>query len=301
MKKVFISALLLCSGVFSYAQLNVASIEKVALPEGVTANKATISPDGSYVVFSRMEKPGLHRLDLGSNTLTTVSEKGTTFGLQISQDGSTVVFRENSFDKNHLRKTALKSMNVATGKETTIVKATRELQGFEVRGAQVMAMNNGKLTTKSLTGAATVSAPVASIKGGQLYVTVNGKTSNISPQGTDCQSYLWPSVSPDGTKVVYYLARRGCYVCDLDGSNPMYLGSIRAPRWFDDATVVGMNDYDDGENVTASKIVAVSIDGSKGQNLTNDASMAMYPSVSNDGKIAYTTPAGELYIININK
>lgn len=301
MKKVFISALLLCSGVFSYAQLNVASIEKVALPEGVTANKATISPDGSYVVFSRMEKSGLHRLDLGSNTLTTVSEKGITFGLQISQDGSTVVFRENSFDKNHLRKTALKSMNVATGKETTIVKPTRELQGFEVRGAQVMAMNNGKLTTKSLTGAATVSAPVASIKGGQLYVTVNGKTTNISPQGTDCQSYLWPSVSPDGTKVVYYLARRGCYVCDLDGSNPTYLGSIRAPRWFDDATVVGMNDYDNGENVTASKIVAVSIDGSKGQNLTNDASMAMYPSVSNDGKIAYTTPAGELYIININK
>ncbi len=301
MKKVLISALLLCSGVFSYAQLNVASVEKVNLPEGVTANKATLSPDGSYVVLSQMEKAGLHKLDLATNKVTTISEKGTTLGLQISEDGQQVIFRENSYD-NKLRKTALKSANLVTGKQTTIVKATRDLQGFEVRGAQVMAMNKGKLTTKSLTGEKTVSAPVASINGGQLYVTINGKTNNISPQGTDCQSYLWPSVSPDGTKVAYYLARHGAYVCDLDGSNPVFLGSIRAPRWYDNSTVVGMNDQDNGEVVTSSKIVAVSTDGKTGQNLTEDESMAMYPTASADGsKIAYSTPAGELYIINITK
>ena len=301
MKKVLISALLLCSGAFSYAQLNVASIEKVNLPEGVTANQATISPDGSYVVLSRMEKAGLHKLDLTTNTVTTISEKGITHGLQISEDGQQVIFRENNYDKK-LRKTALKSADLTTGKLTTIVKGTRDLQGFEVRGSQVMAMNKGKLTTKSLTGAKAAAAPVASINGGQLYVTVNGKTTNISPQGTDCQSYLWPSISPDGTKVAYYLARHGAYVCELDGSNPVYLGSIRAPRWYDNNTVVGMNDEDDGHVVTSSKIVAASIDGTKGQNLTEGSSMAMYPTVSADGsKIAYSTPAGELYIINITK
>lgn len=301
MRKLFISALLLCSGVFGYARLNVASIEKVALPEGVTANTATISPDGSYVVFSRYEQAGLHKLDLQSKQMATISEKGITFGLQISEDGQTVVYREKSYNKG-LAKTALKSVDVTTGKTQTLVKETRDLQGFEVRGAQVMAMNKGKLTTKSLTGAKTVSAPVASISGGQLYVTVNGKTTNISPQGTDCQSYLWPSVSPDGTKVVYYLARHGAYVCNIDGSNPVFLGGIRAPRWYDNTTIVGMNDEDNGEIVTASKIVAASIDGNAGQNLTDRASMAMYPSISADGsKIAYTTPEGELYIINITK
>lgn len=52
MKKLFISALLLCSGFMAYAQLvKVSSIEKVTLPEGVSAVTATMSPDGGYVVI----------------------------------------------------------------------------------------------------------------------------------------------------------------------------------------------------------------------------------------------------------
>lgn len=302
MKKLFISAMMLCAGIFSYAQLNVASIEKVQLPEGVTANKATISPDGSYVVLSQYQKEGLHKLDLATLNVTKIAENGSTFGLQISEDGQQVIYREVSYDKG-LRKTALKSANLVTGKKATLVKATRNLQGFEVRGAQVLAMNKGKLVAKSITeGSKDLVAPVASIDGGQLFVTVNGKTSNISPQGTYGQSYLWPSISPDGTKVVYYLARKGAYVCNIDGTNPVFLGGIRAPRWYGNNTIVGMNDKDNGEFVTSSKIVAVAIDGTKGQNLTEDASMAMFPSVSADGsKIAYSTPNGELYIINLSK
>lgn len=302
MKKVFISAMLLCAATFGYAQLNVASVEKVALPQGVTANKATISPDGSYVVLSQYQKEGLHKLDLATKNVTMIAENGSATDLLISEDGSQVIFREISYDKG-LRKAALKSMNLATGKQATLVKATRNLQGFAVKGATVLAMNKGKLAAKSITGGSKdLTAPVASIDGGQLFVTVNGQTKNISPQGTYGQSYLWPSVSPDGTKVVYYLARSGAYVCNIDGSNPVFLGGIRAPRWYDNNTVVGMNDEDNGEFVTASKIVAVSADGKMGQNLTEDASMAMFPSVSADGsKIAYSTPAGELYIINISK
>lgn len=301
MKKLLISALLLCSGALSYAQLNVASIEQVTLPEGVQANMATISPDGSFVVLSRQDVSGLHKLDLSSSQLTTISENGSTFGLQISADGQTVVYREKSF-KKRLSYVTLKSTNLSTGKTKTLVKATRNLQGFDVVGSQVLSVNKGKVSTKSLDGSKTVAAPVASIQNGALYVTFNGQSTNISPQGTQNQSYLWPSISPDGTKVLYYLARHGAYVCNLDGSNPVALGEIRAPKWYDDATVVGMNDYDDSENIISSKIVAIGVDASNYQELTNDASLATYPTVSADGsKISYTTPAGELYIINITK
>ena len=300
MKKTFISAMMLCATLIGYSQLlNVASVEKVTLPEGVSVNQATMSPDGSYVVVSRNDKGGLHKLDLASKSVTTVSETGTSFGLEISGDSKTIVYRESTVGQDRLRRTALKSVNVATGAQTTIVKATRDLQGFAVKGATVMAMNNGRLTTKSFTGSKTV-APVVSIDKGRMMLTVNGETKVIAPQGTECQSYLWPSVSPDGTKIVYYLARHGAYVCNLDGSNPVSLGAIRAPRWYDNETVVGMNDEDNGYVVTSSKIVAVKADGTMSQKLTEGASMAMYPSVSLDGsKISYSTPAGELYIINL--
>ena len=54
MKKIFISAMLLCSSVLGFAQLvEIQSIDKIALPEGVSVDKATLSPDGSFVVFSQ--------------------------------------------------------------------------------------------------------------------------------------------------------------------------------------------------------------------------------------------------------
>ncbi len=302
MRKLFISALLLCTGAIAFAQLKVASIEKVALPEGTTIGAATMSPDGSFVVIAQGEKAGLHRLDLASKSITTISETGNALDVKISDDGQQVVFRESKTGSDKLRRTSLKSVNLANGRTTTLVAPTRDLQGFAVKANTVLSVDKGKLATKSLSNAVVEVAPVASIDKGRLMVTVNGKTTNISPQGTECKSYLWPSVSPDGTRVLYYLSGVGCYVCNLDGSDPVAIGQVRAAKWFDNETVVGMNDQDNGEVVTMSKIVAVKANGNMGQSLTADTSMAMYPTASKDGsKIAYTTPAGELYIINIVK
>ena len=129
-------------------------------------------------------------------------------------------------------------------------------------------------------------------------ITINGKTRNLSPNGNQF-SYLWPSLSPDGTKVLYYLAAHGTYVCDLDGSNAHKVGKMRAPVWYDDNTIVGMLDLDDGEFIYASTIVAATLDGTT-QVLTDDATIAMYPHAVT-GKIAFSTPAGEAYIINVTK
>ena len=63
-----------------------------------------------------------------------------------------------------------------------------------------------------------------------------------------------------------------------------------------------MNDVDNGEVVTASKLVAVKADGKVRQDLTQFSSMAMYPSVAGNGsKLSFVTPNGEMFIVNINK
>lgn len=300
MKKILISALLLCSGAMGYAQLlNVQSIEKVALPQDVTVGKATISPKGDFVVIAQNEKSGIYRLDLATKSVKTISESGIMHELKISNDGSTVVYREPRIQANRMRQIALKSFDLNRDTESMIVPFCRDLQGVALVDDNIVAVNTDKLTTKNLKGGeAKVTMPVASIRYGQLCI--DGKV--ISPQGTTGNSYMWASVSPDGSRVLYFLASRGCFVANIDGSNPVNLGSLHAPRWYDNNTVVGMYDRDNGHEIYASRIVAVSADGKVRQNLTEDASLALFPSITNAGdKISYTTPAGELFIININR
>ena len=122
---------------------------------------------------------------------------------------------------------------------------------------------------------------------------------SVGAVNKDQFSYMWASLSPDGTKVLYYQAAHGTYVCNLDGSNARKVGKMRAPVWYDDNTVVGMMDLDDGEFIYASTIVAATLDGTT-QTLTGDDTIAMYPHAIS-GKIVFSTPAGEAYIINVTK
>ena len=293
MKKIFISAMLLCSSVLGFAQLvEIQSVDKIDLPEGVSVNQATISPDGSFVVFSQNTKGGLHKMDLASKEINMISANGNSFDLKIAADG-TVVFRESRTAENKLRYTSLKAVD-ARGVETTLVAPTRDLNGFAVNGTNVMTVDNNKVEAKSLNGGAAVQMPVASIRYGQLCI--DGKV--ISPNGQEGASYLWPSISPNGTKVCYYLATKGCYVANIDGSDPVFVGAIRAAKWLNDLTVVGMHDIDDGSVVTSSKLVVASIDGKTTQDITVKESLAMFPS-TNGKRIAYSTPMGDLFIINL--
>ena len=300
MKKILLSALLLCSGVMGYAQLlNVQSIEKVALPSEVTVEKATISPNGDFVVIAQKEKAGIHRLDLNTKAVTTIAESGIMHDLKISNDGQTVVYREARVNEKRLRQIALKAFDLKRGTESMIVPFCRDLQGVALVNNNVIAVNTDKLTAKSLNGGeAKVTMPVASVRYGQLCI--DGKV--ISPQGTTGNSYMWASVSPDGTRVLYFLSTQGCFIANIDGSNPVYFCLLHAPRWYDNNTVVGMFDRDNGHEIYASRLVAVSADGKVKQNLTDDASLALFPSITEAGdKISYTTPAGELFIINITR
>lgn len=301
MKKLLLSVMLLCGSAAAFGQLlDVASVEKLTLPEGVVVDKATISPQGDYLLMSDNLKAGLQTYNLATGELRTVTTaNGSGYDPRISADGKTIVYREAQVGNDRLRRISLKSVNLATGETQTIVSPTRNLQGLAIDAAGVVAIDGGKMRRSSGASKAT---PVASIDKGQLMITIDGKTKMLSPNGTTGQSYLWPSVSPDGTRVLYYLATVGAYTCKIDGSDVKFIGKYRAARWYDNNTVVGMKDYYDGnENVTSSKIYAVSFDGSESQVLTADDVRAMYPSVNADGsKIAFSTPAGEAYIINVN-
>lgn len=300
MKKVlFTFALCLSSAAFAQV-LDVASVQKVAMPENNRVVVAGISPQGDYLLVTDNRNQGLSKFDLATGATTTItSAAGAGYEAKIANDGASVVYRETTF-KDRLRYNEVKKVDLATGEKSQLVKASRNVQGVAIDNATAVAVNNGKVSVKALgAGKAVTTAPVLSIKNRQLMITRNGKTEVFSPNGQQF-SYIWQSLSPDGTKVLYFVCGRGAYVADLNGKIVASLGLIRAPKWYNNEIVVGMNDKDNGEVVTSSSIVAVTLDGTR-QTLTDSSVIAMYPYASLNGeKIAFTTSDGEAYIININ-
>lgn len=286
-----------------WAQIfNVASLVPVALPPDVGSKVVAISGQGDFLLLTADDNSGLTKLDLSTGKTQNITRAaGAGYDARVSPDGKRVVYRENSFTSGHLRMVSLRSINLGSGQSRELVAPTRNLQGVGINNQAALPVTRGQVTAKGFEGKVSdKSGVVLSINNRQLMISRNGKTRNLSPNGKD-KSYLWPSLSPDGTKILYYVGAEGAFVCNLDGSNVKPLGMMRAPQWWDDSIVVGMYDQDDGEFVYASRIVATNLKGDK-QTLTPDSLIAMYPKVSAQaGKIAFSTPDGKAYIINVTK
>jgi Tol biopolymer transport system component len=277
MKKILLLAVALVSIMASAQVLNVESVEKLNIPQNADSKIAGISPDGSYVLITSQSNEGLMKFDLATGKVSTITTAvGAGYNVEISADSKEVIYREVTYAKDKSRLTSLVRQDLSTAKKSTLVKSTREMHQARVRRAI---------------------APVVSIQNGELVLTVGTVTKVLSPNGQGL-SYLWPSVSPDGSKIVYYVSG-SVWVCNVNGTNPQRIGKFRAPQWYNNNVVVGMNDQDNGHYVTSSEIVAYTLDGEK-QVLTNNTIMAMYPYVSADGsKIVCSTPVGEAYLINL--
>ncbi len=276
--------------------LEVASVEKLNTPQ-MDAKVAGISPDGSYVLLTTGTNTGLQKYDLATGQVSVLTTaEGAGYNAKISADGKEVVYRETTTGADRLRRSKLVRQTLASKVTSTIVPETRDLEGYAIHGNAVLAVNKRKV---SRTGTPTVVRPVVSIRDRQLMISRGNESVVLSPNGTNA-SYLWPSVSPDCTKVCYYVVGRGCWVANIDGNNPQFIArQCRAAQWYNNATIIGMADEDDGHVITASAIVAYTLDG-KQQVLTDKKLMTMYPYASADGKkIVCSTERGETYLINV--
>ena len=296
MKKVLL-ALALCVSFSGMAQLvNVTSIERVGIPESSANKVAAISPQGDYILVTTDYNCGLTNVDLATGATQVITRaQGAGHDAHISSDGTTVVYREKS-TKNRLQMTAVKSKNLETGAEQQLVKPTHDLQGVAIDGNTAVAIDKGKIAKKSIgEGKAQVTAPVLSTRNFKLYITRDGRTTEFMPAGD--HRYIWASMSPDATKALFYCSGNGAWVCNVDGSNLVSLGKLQAPKWMTNDMVVGMKTTDNGEVYTSGEIVVADLNGNE-QVLTGDDVVAMYP-LPATGKIVFSTPTGEAYIINL--
>ena len=277
MKKtmLFVAACLL-SLAASAQVLEVVSMQKLPIPAQAEMKVAGVSPAGDYILLTSGSNQGLQRYDLESQSLTTISDAaGAGYNVQVSNNGQEVVYRETSIDRNNLRQNKVVRLNMYNQRQNVVARNQRDMKHMTT---------SDNLTT-------------VSIKDRLIVLTRNGLTTTLAPNGSHL-SYIWPSVSPDGTKLCYYVCGNGCWVANIDGSNPQYIGhKCQAAKWYDNNTLVAMAAEDDGHFTTASSIVLYTLDG-KQQTLTNDSMIAMYPYAA-ENAIVFSTIEGETYLLNI--
>ena len=276
MKKIILSLALAVSMMASAQVFEVGQLTKLNTPTDTDVKVAGVSADGSYVLITSGSNQGLRRYDVATGQTTTISTAaGAGYNVQISKDGQELVYRETSFDAQGLRKNNIIRHDLATAKTATVAKAQRDMKAMVNTGANVSVSINAR----------------------KIVLTKNGKNIILAPNGSH-ESYIWPSVSPDGTKLCYYVCGNGCWVANLDGSGKQYIGhGVQAAKWYDNNTLVAMDAEDDGHFTTASAVVAYTLDGKK-QVLTDNSMIAMYPYVANN-TIVFSTDEGETYMLNV--
>jgi Tol biopolymer transport system component len=219
---------------------------------------------------------GLKRYDIASGVMTKLTDaEGAGFNVQFSRDGKEIVFRERFSGEDKLRYNNIVRANLSANTKQMLAKQ-------QVNNDMLVAPDAKVILTNSEC---------------EMYITKNGKKIQIAPQGNEV-NYIWASLSPNQKKILYYVSEMGCFVCNVDGTGSQFIsGDCRAPRWYDNNTIIAMNDQDDGHFITSSAIMAFTLDG-KVQTLTSPDMIAMYPFAA-EGKVVFSTLQGKTYLLNV--
>ena len=278
MKKTILLCAACIISMFASAQLlEVVSTRQLPIHSGEELKVAGFSPKGNYLLLTNDVNNGLIRYVLATGAMNTITDaSGAGWAVKISEDGQCIVYRERYMETDQLMKHNIVKYDMSDQKKAIVAKSQRNLnQLVHANGANSVTINEDL----------------------HMMLVHNGKNIVLAPNGTN-EAYNWASISPDGQKILYYVSGRGCYTCDLKGGNVQYIADhCRAPQWYDNNTIIGMHDEDDGKYLTASAIVAYNLQGQK-QILVNKEMMAIYPYAA-EGQIAFSTAGGEIYLMKV--
>ena len=225
----------------------------------------------------------------------------------ISEDGKTVVVRNLD---NQSQGLSLYSIDLNSLSRNVVASNIEHINRVNLVNGVLSYGVGGKVATKKVT------APISAVEmPNNVFVTEedlklvvynNGRRIELDPLkgqfGSWEPQYIWTSLSPDKTKILFHCANNA-YVCDLNGGNLVKLGQMGCPQWRGNNHVVGHKEAHDGYHLTKGEIIIVGADGKNLQQLsTTSSEIKTFPSVSADGsKIAFHTEDGKLYLMTIKE
>lgn len=248
---------------FTYGPVTPVNNEREAI------GRSVISPDGSQIFFQ--SSAGLEKIGVSTGVSTMIAEGGGRYDLRLTPDGRVLTWQRRQYDANN-----------------------RVLVSTERADAQTLLVENGTEAHRGpvIRRRAAADQPEVYIQRGHLMVDEKA----IDPQGKG--SYVWPSLSPDASKIVYWCVGEGCFVCNLDGSDARHIGGMRAAVWYDDNTLIGMYDRDNGTIITESVLAEYSLSTGEKKFITSNDTICLFPAVS-PGRIVCCDALGKLYYIDV--
>lgn len=295
MKHILLTLAAAACAVSSHAQIaQVTSTERLLAGVESEMYYPILNEDGSRVLFSACNYKGLRMYDFNDGVTVKISdEERAGFDASFTHDGRSVYYvSQKKVDGLNMRQ--VKQYDIEDKTVTALTPMGRKV-------SRPVALNDGmmvKVDGKSH-GAVSGDDVTVRIEGSKLYIGHGGAEKAYSPVESYA-GYLWASVSPDKTKVMFFAAGKGIYIVDLQGNVVSELGNYEAPVWYGNDCVVAMNAKHNGYQHISSQIVMMRADGSEFQELTRPESMTMNPSASiHSGKIVYNTIDGRLYQMNI--
>jgi len=280
------------------AQVAVTSVVRLSLPAQGAWQSPRFSPDGQRIFLTTEGYDGIWEFRRSDGELRQLSaDRRAGFGFAVSPDGRELAFRRlKPGTRWQDRQQELVVVQLSTGKQS--VRASGKELSVPAFAGSALAYSTGK---NSLQFSAPVAAEQVSLIGIEetKIALLRGKSKELlDPFGSG--SYVWPSLSPDRTRIVAYEMGKGTFVCDLRGNVLSRLGRRDAPSWTRDGKWIAfMDEKDDGQRILASDIAMISADGKMVIRLTSTPDvMEMYPDCSPvDNSVAFSTMKGEVFLL----
>lgn len=263
-----------------------------------------VSPDGTTLLFSSESYKGLWSKNLSTGKVVKITNvNGAGYEPGFSPVSNEILFREDKFVKGK-RFSSLLSYDVAAKKAAVLEEGVRDLKicrdnsnAFKnyVKETEVRSTMKQTMLQKSA-----VPEKVVFIQDSKIVLSENNTKKALQPLGEG--SYIWASLSPDKTKLLFTFAGKGTYVTNLEGTILNKVGYANYPSWSPDGNwILFMKDLDNGVNLISSEIYIANLKTGKYINLTLQSDdISMYPKwgVTNS-EIFYNTDNGQIRKIKL--
>lgn len=278
MKKTIFSLLALCTAVFAANADSLSISPAVQIKTPAEAHHPVLSPDGSTLLFSTQDHQGLYAYNMKTKNVTLLDE-GMAAGFQpvFSKDCKKVFYYTASMIDDLLYRD-VRSVETASGKVKQLKKATRE-----------------PIDLRSIEKSDYVTTTLKSI-----VIVKDGVKTEIAPI-SDAHSYLWPTLSPDGKKVLFNEPFQGVFICNIDGTNLNKIADKGDyPCWISDNAILVVETKDDGYVVTSSELKLMDLETGSSAVLSQEGTkVAEITTAPNTGDVVYSTIEGKMFRTNI--